>query len=151
MTRALYVKGYSRTEILKLYHFIDWLMQLPSTMEANYWREVRLYEEREQMAYVTYAERIGRKQGLEQGLKQGLEQSTGVVRDTLVNILRIHSGLRDETLESIREQLKKITELPILKELTDLALLEPNLTKFYSRLDEALEQTPNREEENSVS
>lgn len=74
LTRALYKKGYCKEDIFNLYSFIDWLIQLPEPLEIEYNNEVQKYEEEQQMAYITSAERFGIQKGMEQGMKQGIEQ-----------------------------------------------------------------------------
>lgn len=75
LTRMLYERGFSRTEIVNLYKFIDWLMRLPKELESGYWIEMREYEEEKRMPYVTTAERFGREEGLQQGFQQGFQKS----------------------------------------------------------------------------
>ena len=61
-------RGYRREDVLNLFRFIDWIMRLPEEMEADFWQEIRRYEEEENMPYVTSVERIGVKKGIEQGI-----------------------------------------------------------------------------------
>ena len=72
LTRRLYGMGYSRDDVVRLYHFIDWLMQLPEALEAEYWQAVQAYEGEQQMTYVTYAERVGVEKGIQLGRVEGL-------------------------------------------------------------------------------
>ena len=72
LTRRLYEQGYGREDVLRLFRFIDWVMQLPEELEEIYWQEVRAYEEVEEMPYITSVERIGIKKGMQQGMQQGL-------------------------------------------------------------------------------
>ena len=125
LTRRLYERGYGREDVLRLFRFIDWVMQLPEGLEESYWRELRAYEEVEGMSYVTSVERIGIKQGIQQGIQQGMQQgllagielglelrfgSEGlrlvpeVYKIEDVDVLRaIHAGLRTAgTLDELR-------------------------------------------------
>ncbi len=68
LARRLYERGYRREDVLNLFRFIDWIMRLPEEMEADFWQEIRRYEEEENMPYVTSVERIGVKKGIEQGI-----------------------------------------------------------------------------------
>jgi len=75
LARRLYERGYQREDVINLFRFIDWIMRLPEEMEANFWQEIRRYEEEENMPYVTSVERIGVKKGIEriqQGRREGL-------------------------------------------------------------------------------
>ncbi len=42
-------------------------MMLPEGLETEFWQELKTFEEAQKVAYVTNAERIGRKMGLGEG------------------------------------------------------------------------------------
>ena len=71
LTRRLYQLGYDRQQVIDLYRFIDWVLQLPEPEELAFWHELREIEEEKRMQYVTSVERIGMQQGLQQGMQQG--------------------------------------------------------------------------------
>lgn len=68
LIRGLYTSGYSREEILALFHFIDWLLVLPAALEQAFWEEFRHFEGVQRMPYITSVERLGMQKGFEQGL-----------------------------------------------------------------------------------
>ncbi|MCZ7574879.1 MAG: hypothetical protein M5U01_40525 [Ardenticatenaceae bacterium] len=72
LTRQRYARGYGRADVLRLFQFIDWVMQLPAGLEESFWRELRQFEEETQMPYITSVERLGMQKGLEQGRQEGL-------------------------------------------------------------------------------
>ncbi|NEO11989.1 DUF4351 domain-containing protein [Moorena sp. SIO3E8] len=72
LTRRLYEQGYQRQDILNLYHFIDWVMHLPSALEQAFREEVNQYEQEVNMKYVTSIERLGIKQGRQEGRQEGI-------------------------------------------------------------------------------
>jgi len=74
LTRRLYDLGYTRTDIINLFHFIDWLLRLPDELEQQFWQEMEQWEEVRRMPYITSVERIGIKKGWEQGQTEGLRQ-----------------------------------------------------------------------------
>jgi SOS response regulatory protein OraA/RecX len=74
LMRQLYDRGMSAQDIRNLYNFIDWTMMLPEDLDMAFWQELKTFEEDQQMAYVTSAERFGRKIGVEEGLKKGLKK-----------------------------------------------------------------------------
>jgi predicted transposase/invertase (TIGR01784 family) len=43
---------------------------LPEGLETEFWQELKTFEETQKVAYVTNAERIGRKMGVEEGAKK---------------------------------------------------------------------------------
>ena len=75
LTRRLYERGYSRAQVLSLFRFIDWVLQLPAEQEKAFWQEIRAYEEERQMPYITSVERFGLEQGLEQGRDEGKREA----------------------------------------------------------------------------
>ncbi|MCA9796926.1 MAG: hypothetical protein KC910_34185 [Candidatus Eremiobacteraeota bacterium] len=74
LVRQLHESGFSSDDIRQLYRLIDWFLQLDRVQEEVFWLELRRYERKHEMPYITSVERIGHKKGLEQGLKRGLEQ-----------------------------------------------------------------------------
>jgi Trp operon repressor len=66
LTTLLYDKGYAEQDILNLFHFLDWLMNLPEDLEQQFQIELDQFEERRSMKYVTSIERMaivrGRKE-----------------------------------------------------------------------------------------
>jgi predicted transposase YdaD len=72
LTRSLYNRGFSRQQILELFCFIDWIMELPQDLEDKFAQKIYEFEEEKKMHYITSIERKGVKQGLQQGLQQGL-------------------------------------------------------------------------------
>jgi len=45
LIRRLYQKGYEREQIVNLFKFIDWVMQLPQELEKEFWQEVNQLQE----------------------------------------------------------------------------------------------------------
>jgi len=80
LIRKLYERGYGRDEIIGLFEFIDWVLQLSDEEEDIVLEEVKQLEEVKKMPYVTSAERIGRRKGLQQGF---LEEGRGMILEAL--------------------------------------------------------------------
>jgi hypothetical protein len=74
LTRRLYERGYHRQEVLDLYRFIDWVLQLPEELEAQIWQQIMQYEEAQHVTYISTAERMGHHKGLQEGREQGLQE-----------------------------------------------------------------------------
>jgi hypothetical protein len=66
LTRMLYEQGYERQDILNLFRFIDWILELPEDLKRSFRDELEEYERENQMSYVTSIERMGIEQGKEQ-------------------------------------------------------------------------------------
>jgi hypothetical protein len=67
LTRHLYIKGWSKNDIIMLYKFLDWVIALSGSYELKYHQEVQKIEKDLHMGYITTAERIGIQQGIHQG------------------------------------------------------------------------------------
>jgi hypothetical protein len=67
LTRLLYERGYERQDILNLFRFIDWILELPEDLKRSFRDDLEEYERERQMPYVTSIERMGIEQGIEQG------------------------------------------------------------------------------------
>jgi hypothetical protein len=61
LVKRLYDLGYSRSDVLNLFKFIDWAMMLPEGLKRAFWEELKIYEEERQMPYVTSVERMAKQ------------------------------------------------------------------------------------------
>ena len=106
LTRGLYRKGYQRQDIINLFGFIDWVMSLPDNLEAEFWTQVRQFEEEQQMPYITSVERLGVQRGKQQGeanlVLRLLNSRLGQVSATVSEQIR---QLPVEQLEDLAEAL----------------------------------------------
>ena len=135
LIRRLYQGGYERKEIVNLFKFIDWVMQLPQELEKEFWQEVTQLQEEKQMQYITSVERIGIEKGVQQGLKQGLEQGLeqGLHQGALRQLLRVLQHRFDSVPESVQSRLTSCT-MEQLEELVDVALTVEQLDRFVDRI-----------------
>lgn len=67
LIRLMYDRGYERKTILELFRVIDWMLQLPASLETAFRQEIFTLEETKQMPYVTTVERAGIEKGYRQG------------------------------------------------------------------------------------
>src|SRR5205823_6561479 len=56
LTKRLYGKGFNKSQILKLYLFLDWILHLAEELEIKYKDDVYQIEESKKMAYVSSIE-----------------------------------------------------------------------------------------------
>jgi predicted transposase/invertase (TIGR01784 family) len=109
LMRQLYDRGMSSQDIRNLYNFIDWTMMLPEDLDMAFWQELKTFEEDQQMAYVTSAERFGRKIGVEEGLKKGLEK--GLKKGEIQKAQKVALKMLQEGFD--RDTICRLTELSI--------------------------------------
>jgi Domain of unknown function (DUF4351) len=87
LVRRLYEQGYSRSYVLNLFKFIDWIMILPEALKQSFWEELRTYEEERRMPYITSVEQIGIEKGIEKGTRSmilgQLEHKFGPLPDAI--------------------------------------------------------------------
>jgi hypothetical protein len=59
LTRRLFEQGFDRQDIIELFLFLDWLMELPSELKREFKNEFHQYQEDRQMRYISTIEQIG--------------------------------------------------------------------------------------------
>jgi predicted transposase YdaD len=111
LIRRLYEQGLQEKDIRNLYRFIDWVMILPKSLEAEFWQEFKQFEQERTMAYITTGERIGYERGREEGKQEG-EQTL---------ILRLLQKRVGELPEKVRERIQNLS-LNQLEELGEALL-----------------------------
>jgi predicted transposase/invertase (TIGR01784 family) len=67
LTRSLYDRGYERQDILNLFRFIDWILELPQDLKRSFRDDLEAYERENQMPYVTSIERMAEAKGEAKG------------------------------------------------------------------------------------
>lgn len=77
ITRALYQRGFSKDYIIKLYHFLDWIMVLPPPLELLYNETLEQLEEEQHVTYITSIERRGIQKGIDMILLHQLQHRFG--------------------------------------------------------------------------
>lgn len=63
LVRMLYERGYPRQEIINIFRFVDWAIQLPNDLKLQFWQDIHDFEEQRQMPYITSIEEIGIERG----------------------------------------------------------------------------------------
>ncbi|NJL58704.1 MAG: cytosolic protein [Desulfobacteraceae bacterium] len=120
LIRQLYHKGFSKQDIINLFRFIDWIMDLPEIQEKLFWQEFTDTEEEKTMRYMTTGERIGYKRGIEEGIQQGMQQ--GVQQGFLQAFLQQTTMVAKQLAKKFRSQPED--ELPKLRMLKSDDLME---------------------------
>jgi ATPase subunit of ABC transporter with duplicated ATPase domains len=69
----LYEQGYERQDILNLYRFIDWLLELPEGLELAFQQEIEQFEQERQMTYISSIERNAEQRGRQEGRQEEVE------------------------------------------------------------------------------
>jgi hypothetical protein len=77
LVKGLHERGLNADDVQQLFHFIDWLMDLPPALEQLFDEEIHRYEEEKRMPYVTSIERRARKESLLEGIEVSLEVKFG--------------------------------------------------------------------------
>jgi hypothetical protein len=96
LVKRLYELGYSRSDVLNLFKFVDWAMILPEGLKRAFWEELKAYEEERQMLYMTSVEQIGYDRGLQDGEETGVEKER---RSVAVKMLQ--ENIQIETIARI--------------------------------------------------
>jgi hypothetical protein len=109
LTRMLYERDYSRQDILTLYRFLDWILELPDELKQGFRNDLKRYEEEKQMPYVTSIERMGIAEGLAQGLERQrsmllrpLNRKVGLLPEgTIAQISQLSTDQLDDLAEAL--------------------------------------------------
>jgi hypothetical protein len=94
LVKSLLDRGLTAEEIRQLFTLIDWLLDLPRSLEERFAFEILQYEKEKQMPYVTSIERLALDKGRMEGQQEGREEGR-------------HEGLREGLLRGIRIGLEK--------------------------------------------
>ncbi len=73
LVKGLRRRGWTETQVRQLFKLIDWLMELPKPLAEEFWTEVKQYEEKEHMPFITTPQRYGRMEGLVESIETILE------------------------------------------------------------------------------
>ena len=136
LTKALYQAGYEKQDILNLFHFIDWMLNLPKTVEQQFALELNQYEEQQKMRYITSIEQKGIEKGLRQGLEQGLEQELKTSRKYILDVLILRF---QQIPEDIENNLQQIDDLSVLSLLHKEAITVESIPLFVKVLSDSCE------------
>jgi hypothetical protein len=85
--KRLYEQGYQKQDVLNLFNFIDWLMNLPDALNREFWQELTQYEEERRMPYVTSVERMALQEGQRLVVENMLEVRFGTLDEQLAAII----------------------------------------------------------------
>jgi hypothetical protein len=103
LTRGLYDRGYEEQDIINLFRFLDWILDLPEELKRSFWEQLTAYEQERQMPYVTSVERIGIEKGIQQ---EKQEIALNLLRQNVVaETIALATGLTLEQLEQLRSRL----------------------------------------------
>lgn len=97
LTRLLYKKGFKKEEILELYHFLDWIIQLPDELESDYNEAVEEIEKEHKVEYITTAERIGIRKGSREILERLLMWKFKKIPNSFTE--KLEKGTRENMLK----------------------------------------------------
>ena len=98
LVKRLYELGYSRSEVLNLFRFIDWVVILPEGLKRTFWDELKTYEEDRKMPYITSVEEIGYERGERSLILRLLNCKLGVLPDRTIDQINKLSITRLESL-----------------------------------------------------
>jgi hypothetical protein len=110
LTRRLYEQGYDRQDILNLYRFIDWLLELPEGLELEFRQEIEQFEQERQMTYISSIERMAEQRVRHEEVESLLKAKFGEIDAELQEIVEalVQSSADDRArmiLQLSREEL----------------------------------------------
>jgi hypothetical protein len=100
LIKGLYRRGWQSQDVLELFRFIDWVLELPGELEQRLWNEVQTSEKVQKMRYLSTIERMAIDRGFQKGLDQGKIRGLAEGRaELLARILRRRFGDLPEWVE----------------------------------------------------
>jgi len=107
LVRGLYERGFSILDVQELFRLIDWMMELPLTLDRIFWQEVDKIQEEKRMPFISTPERVGHCKGLRKGIEFALEMRFG---DAGLKLMpEVDEIYESEKLEAILNALKTAT------------------------------------------
>jgi flagellar biosynthesis/type III secretory pathway protein FliH len=100
--KGLYEGGLTKQDIVELFRLLDWMMQLPESLELAFRDEIRQFEEEKHMPYISSIERLGREEGRQEGRQ---EEREDIVRALLIRWFDVI----DEELMTV---VARLTQMP---------------------------------------
>lgn len=131
LTRSLYDRGFSKQQILELFRFIDWVMELPQDLEDKFAKNIYEFEEVKKVEYITSIERRGVKQGLQKGLMEGITLGLEL-KFGKEGKRELHHIRKIKNLEILRSIFNAIKTVKTLEELRQVYInrLDDNMKKL---------------------
>ncbi|MEZ4868470.1 MAG: DUF4351 domain-containing protein [Caldilineaceae bacterium] len=126
LIRHLYDRGYGRQDILNLFRFIDWMMQLPDDLEREWMEQVEQMEAERHMQYVTSVERFA----IDKGRKE----------EAVRLLLRLLTHRFGEVSASLQTRFQTLT-IEQIEPLVDVVLTASSLPEFSEHLPNAPEES----------
>jgi hypothetical protein len=87
LTRSLYEQGYERQDILNLYRFVDWLLELPEGLELEFQQEIEQFEQERQMTYISSIERMAEQRVRHEEVESLLMAKFGEIDAELAQVI----------------------------------------------------------------
>lgn len=98
LIRFLYERGYSREQVIQLFIMIDWMVQLPRSLEPGFVQAVYAIQEEKRMPYVNTIERLGIEKGEKLGIEKGRQEGQREAKEeTARNLIKL-GVLTDEQI-----------------------------------------------------
>jgi hypothetical protein len=109
LVRGLYERGFSAKDVRELFRVIDWMMELPPTLNTLFWQDLDKIQEERRMPFITSVERVGHCRGLRKGIESLLK--VRFQEEGLKLMPEIHGIHEEEKLEAILKALETATSL----------------------------------------
>ncbi len=109
VVKGLYERNWTEEDIRQLFRLIDWIMDLPDELEAQFHEEMFHFEEEKKMPFITSVERHGFAEGFSEAIEFGLELKFGQAGRKLLPAIRTVKDV--ELLRALKRTIKKAKTL----------------------------------------
>ncbi len=106
LIRLLYERGYTRNQVLRLFNIIDWMIQLPSSLDPEFAQAVYAIQEEKHMPYVNTIERLGIEKGRQEGRQEAEQEAEQRALESKRNAARkliARTEMDDQMIADIEE------------------------------------------------
>ncbi|MBF0136633.1 MAG: DUF4351 domain-containing protein [Magnetococcus sp. DMHC-1] len=121
LVRSLYKRGFSRQQVIDIFRFIDWVLNLPKNIDKQFRHEILEFEENQKMPYISSVERIGEETGRKKGRKDG-------IAEVLLRLLQQRFGPLPKSLHDTM----KTANLTTLKQWSDKILDAKSIDDIFA-------------------
>ncbi|WP_242541157.1 hypothetical protein [Phormidium pseudopriestleyi] len=124
LVQNLYERGYTETDIIKLFRLLDWMMTLPESLQQSFDTKLKNYQEERKMPILSNIERRAMETGRQEGRQEG---SLETARSALLLVLS--ARFNSVSLE-LSARVNQIADISTLNQLLQQASVMSSVAEF---------------------
>ncbi len=133
--RMLIVRGWKRPSVEALMHFMDWMMQLPLSLEDRFDDLIEEELEENTMELISPKEKRNRLRERTEGKEEGKDE--GALSEAQLSVVDNLTARFDQISETLESKIRRIQSLETLRELRKISAKAISLSEFEKALGES--------------